>query len=50
MAKKTLTGPGHEPETSGFVYQHSYHLSYPALIDGRPPKKVNLKMADIIGH
>ena len=31
MAKKTLTGPGLEPETSGLTYQRSYHLSYPAL-------------------
>ena len=31
MAKKTLTGPGLEPETSGLTYQRSTHLSYPAL-------------------
>ena len=31
MAQKTLTGSGFEPETSGFVYQRSCHLSYPAL-------------------
>ena len=31
MAKKTLTGPGLEPETSGLTYQRSSHLSYPAL-------------------
>ena len=31
MAKKTLTGPGLEPETSGLTHQRSSHLSYPAL-------------------
>ena len=31
MAKKTLTGPGPEPETSGLKYQCSSHLSYPAV-------------------
>ena len=31
MAKKTLTGPGLDPETSGLTYRRSYHLSYPAL-------------------
>ena len=31
MAKKTLTEPGLEPETSGLPYQRSNHLSYPAL-------------------
>ena len=31
MAKKTLTGPGLEPETSGLTYQRSSHLSHPAL-------------------
>ena len=31
MAKKTLTGLGLEPETSGSTYQHSSHLSYPTL-------------------
>ena len=31
MAKKTLTGPGLEPETSGLTYHRSSHLSYPAL-------------------
>ena len=31
MAKETLTGSGLKPETSGLTYQHSSHLSYPAL-------------------
>ena len=35
--KKTLAGPGLEPETSGLTYQRSSHLSYPAL-DGGGPK------------
>ena len=37
MAKKTLTEPALEPETSGLTYQRSSHLSYPAL-DGGGPK------------
>ena len=37
MAKKTLTWPGLEPETSGLTYQRSSHPSYPAL-DGGGPK------------
>ena len=36
-AKKTLTGPGLEPETSGLTFQRSSHLSYPAP-DGGGPK------------
>ena len=31
LSKKTLTGPGLEPETSVLTYQRSSHLSYPAL-------------------